>query len=508
MIQTLIIISLASLSCMNVFLSVTCFATNWINLLILSNIHKQQRQGFPLSFFNNYHLSFISSSTVMASSLSDDTLSIRVEQLLQQALSFHKQGDIDNAIASYEDLLKYNQNLKPTTVASLYGNLGSLYLTKGLDLQAKQQFELAIEFNPESSQAYYNLAILQTTKLAMHKPALTNCIKALKLDRNNYKIIHLMGNIMQSLDRPTDAEKYFIQAEQMALESQQDKVSSISESSNCIENNNPLRKLSLLQGYYSNQLMESFEISEEDRTIEVKVLSKEPLIFHVSNFLTSDACQEIINCANSKTMEKSFIMGGDSSNNSPYRSSFNTWIGANESVVQRLHELAAITTGLPLSFVQMMSEELQVVKYEGKGEFKPHHDSSAFHKRLLTMLIYLNDCDTEDQSTFDGTWFPFVNNSSLGNIPETIDNALKLTLDYYDSRIQASEPLRGLMITPKKGDMVMFFNHVIDDQLSTFNDLDIKAIHAGLPVQEHKEKWIANLWITNDLEKLVSYSDN
>ena len=51
----------------------------------------------------------------------------------------------------------------------------------------------------------------------------------------------------------------------------------------------------------------------------------------------------------------------------------------------------AALTGLPRRFVRAHSEELQVVRYGRGGRFKAHHDSSAFHPRLLTALFYLND---------------------------------------------------------------------------------------------------------------------
>ena len=201
-----------------------------------------------------------------------------------------------------------------------------------------------------------------------------------------------------------------------------------------------------------------------------------------------------------------------------YRSSYQAWLHADEVAVALQKRLAAIT-GLPYNLFQQKSEELQVVKYDGGGQFKVHHDSSMFHPRLLTALLYLNDVPTVCQG---GTWFPFA--ASRGpqtqdqSDPTTIEEAIAMSLQFQpDDSVNGTsvDGLPGLIVTPKQGDAIIFFNHLLSGAL------DPLAVHAGLPVvvsdslnnkpvdASHQnegqesvqegaapiQKWIANYWV-------------
>merc|ERR1711871_701350 len=158
------------------------------------------------------------------------------------------------------------------------------------------------------------------------------------------------------------------------------------------------------------------------------------------NLLTEEECLHIINLASKRDMEKSFIMGdkpkshttstktdnintvinndkveNDKSMNEPYRDSAQAWIPyRQDDTLQLIQTRIASILKLPTTALQRAAEELQVVKYEKGGVFKVHHDSSAFHPRLLASLIYLNTPDSGNNNGHDAsgssgsTWFPYA----------------------------------------------------------------------------------------------------
>ena len=140
---------------------------------------------------------------------------------------------------------------------------------------------------------------------------------------------------------------------------------------------------------------------------------------------------------------------------------------------------------------------MQVVKYEIGGQFKVHQDSSAFHPRLLTVLIYL-------QAPYEGgeTWFPYANENGAScsegielpsniELNEAITDALK--------RSENKLTMGGFKAKPIEGSALIFFNHVDSN-----SGVDSSAVHAGMPVLDG-EKWIANFWVDNDLETMKAY---
>jgi hypothetical protein len=82
------------------------------------------------------------------------------------------------------------------------------------------------------------------------------------------------------------------------------------------------------------------------------------------------------------------------------------------------------------------------------------------------------------------TWFPYGGthgaSAEVASIQEAIDHALKL--DPYKGG-------NGLLVRPKRGDGIIFLNHLSDGTLDPY------AVHAGLTVADGDEKWIANYWI-------------
>ena len=227
-------------------------------------------------------------------------------------------------------------------------------------------------------------------------------------------------------------------------------------------------------------------------------------------------------------LQSSFVMGGvggmggDANTSSSsaiedaYRVSDSAWLGPDNILAQFQKRLAELT-GLPLPYLKLQSEELQVVRYsESRGQFKPHHDSSAFKPRLLTSLLYLktlekNGLDGESASSIlhrtpstwlstdsilpesfvsGGTWFPYTGVGSRGLVHD-VESAIATALS-HQQRVReglistTGGPLDGdpngsqIIVKPVAGQAVIFFNYYLDPLTSRLI-LDPLAVHAGLP---------------------------
>ena len=153
---------------------------------------------------------------VMASLLSQQELVQRIQHTLQ----LHKQGRVEEAMQGYELVLPLLAG--GLTKLSLLGNAGALCMSQGQNDKAFEYFSEAVQIAPENSQTQFNLAVVLTSKLNQHAKALKHCALAIRYDSSNHKAFHLMGNIMQILGKPKDAEKYFTIAESLAGTSSND----------------------------------------------------------------------------------------------------------------------------------------------------------------------------------------------------------------------------------------------------------------------------------------------
>jgi hypothetical protein len=257
------------------------------------------------------------------------------------------------------------------------------------------------------------------------------------------------------------------------------------------------------------------------RTVRVTCISIDPFILEIDNFMSSDECATIMSQAE-PTLQCSHVMGKESTsavNNSSipnqenansisdssvptitnkFRSSTNTWLPLTDNLVDlqtRIRHLLGTT--------QIQFEDLQVVRYEAGQEFQLHHDSSAFHPRSFTCLIYLNDVDA---SAGGGTHFPLASinsgsssssthsssshestgstkNNQMTNI-ENVENAIRSVLN-HDSKMNSQ---LGVTVKPVVGKCVVFFNHNIQN-----GNIDPNAIHSG-ELLISGQKWVANYW--------------
>jgi hypothetical protein len=160
---------------------------------------------------------------------------------------------------------------------------------------------------------------------------------------------------------------------------------------------------------------------------------------------------------------------------------------------------------------------VQVVRYQEGGHFSVHQDSSQFHPRFLTALMYLNDIDS-GIGRDGGTWFPFAGQEQMEDIV-SVEQAIEVALGY--KAVKEFSDLPGLIFTPKRGMVVIFVNHIPDEKES----IDVLAVHAGLPLNGKSEavseavpgscgrleKWVANYWVGSNsqlLNELLASSTN
>jgi len=181
-------------------------------------------------------------------------------------------------------------------------------------------------------------------------------------------------------------------------------------------------------------------------------------IYEYSNMLTDEQCAEIIYLA-TPFIKESTIIGDDGLNipNKEYRTSHNTFITRDNTVVQDIYDKLSKIIGIESDHF----EQLQVVRYEPGQQYKAHWDACwEEHKcdkfmdmggqRYATLLLYLNDDFTGGETFF---------------------------------------PKRNIKVLPKKGKAALFFNLEKDNKSKLEN-----SYHAGLPPTSGI-KWMCNVWV-------------
>lgn len=223
--------------------------------------------------------------------------------------------------------------------------------------------------------------------------------------------------------------------------------------------------------WHVEQCLQHVDGGDEEWPSHVEVVSAEPPLVVIHNFLSADMCQHIIETAeNSEDLKRSTT--GEANKESDSRTSDTVWL-RDEDCQQPLRLIAdkvASISGLPTSNM----ENLQVCRYRPGQEFKLHTDHlDSFNDldcrgRLATCLMYLSEPDAGGE-----TWFPGL----------------------AESNDQASQP----KIAPAQGSAVFFWNTIerpgspgYDPHM--FLNADVQLRHAGLPVLRG-EKWICNRWI-------------
>ena len=236
--------------------------------------------------------------------------------------------------------------------------------------------------------------------------------------------------------------------------------------------------------------------SEDPVDITLEVVSSEPKVLMINNFLSHFECDLLIELGRDR-MKDSCIgtaaTGG--SKKTQHRTSRNGWIYRSESpfldsIYRRTAHLLKIDEALlkghgRIEGVVNAAEPLQIVNYQVGQKYDYHYDWTIGphpNSRYITLLLYLND--KEDENSGGETAF------YRGQIDESKhDPSIIQPVDDHSSVATGCVRRdRGFKIHPGKGNAVLFYNLCED------GNGDVKSQHAALPVKKG-EKWLANLWI-------------
>ena len=201
----------------------------------------------------------------------------------------------------------------------------------------------------------------------------------------------------------------------------------------------------------------------------IEVLSAEPPLVLVHDFLSATMCRDIIDSAKQTGNMQGSTIGNEkeANENKNSRSSSTVWLEEADCQhpLRLIAEKVASISGLPPSYM----ENLQVVRYEPGQEFKLHTDHMDYFNdlecrgRLATCLIYLSEPNLGGE-----TYFPGMDGDDI-------------------------------VVSPTQGSAIFFWNTQekpgsLDYEPNMFLHADPRMVHAGLPVIDG-EKWICNRWI-------------
>jgi len=213
-----------------------------------------------------------------------------------------------------------------------------------------------------------------------------------------------------------------------------------------------------------------YEQRQSTSSSQVHVLSAEPPLVLIRDFLSNDMCQDLIQTAKD-TGGMAQSRTGSEQNLSKSRTSSTVWLTDEDATdpSRLIASKVSSITGLPADF----QENLQIARYEPGQAFNLHTDhQDSFNElerrgRLATFLIYL-----DTPAVGGATYFPGVNDEACGT---------------------------DVFVPPISGTAVFFFNTVekpgcVNYDAEMFLNTDLRMRHAGLPV-ESGEKWICNRWV-------------
>ncbi|KAJ7337216.1 L-ascorbic acid binding [Desmophyllum pertusum] len=177
--------------------------------------------------------------------------------------------------------------------------------------------------------------------------------------------------------------------------------------------------------------------------------------------------------------------------------------GSTDPVLQDLQKRITMLTKLPRVFIEQ-SEDLQVVQYGVHGHYHAHYDSTDEWKRqvsrccrdgnyaencslcrFMTVLYYLNDVTRGGE-----TAFPVADEEYFNQTDYDEKNLSNLSIHCHDANV---------VVRPKRGTAVMWYNHVISNVTGLLGAQDVRSLHGGCDVLEGS-KWIANNWINAPFE--------
>ena len=190
--------------------------------------------------------------------------------------------------------------------------------------------------------------------------------------------------------------------------------------------------------------------------INQTIISKDPKIAYIKNFLTSNEVDHLIELCEKHKRPSSVETLVNNSKPEEQRTSSTAFLkkGMTNQLIN-IENKAMIVGGVSYNKI----EPLQVVVYKKDEYYKPHMDTFSPKStellrggnRFATILVYLTTLDDNEKGR---TIFPNID----------------------------------LKITPKRGDAI-YFENMKDGQV------DYRLLHEGEPLKNTKNKYILNIWI-------------
>jgi prolyl 4-hydroxylase len=256
-----------------------------------------------------------------------------------------------------------------------------------------------------------------------------------------------------------------------------------------IPSNEIQTKLSIDEMRYRHQETSNITFSQyrNDGTLNLslKVLSVEPRIFEIQNFVSDVEVDHLIRIINQQSLERSKT-GNMRGQISSTRTSRTTWLSREtdtilNTIYLRAADVLDINEALlrqrndhddPIYSQQLdhpsdnnrINEDLQIVHYDIGEQYTAHHDFSfpksydQTHTRSINLCLYLNNVTKGGETSFP--------------------------------RWRNGHTSTSLNVQPIKGKAVIFY------MITPDGNLDDLTQHAALPVIEG-EKYFANLWISS-----------
>ncbi|DBA99717.1 TPA: hypothetical protein ACH3X3_012268 [Trebouxia sp. C0006] len=229
------------------------------------------------------------------------------------------------------------------------------------------------------------------------------------------------------------------------------------------------------------------------------LISLQPRILLIENFLSAANCKGIINLA-WPDLQRSRVAKGDMT---PFRTSSSTFLTRKAShpdiqcFEQRVLQLISLPAVMHGRRHLTKGEAVQVVRYQ-EGEFYAEHfDNKAddCSKRACTIMAYLSDVEAGGETFF---------RRSSGCSVQAFQQGCALPAEQPTSAVNshgASMGMSGLRIPPKQGRAIMFWSRADNGQE------DRASLHSGERVQQG-EKWIASRWLQEQATCSVQDSNN
>jgi hypothetical protein len=448
------------------------------------------------------------------------------QELLKKALTHHQSGDLKEAVGYYGRL---KEKLGASTPVAVLSNYGAALL--GLDLisEAEEVWRDALVADPSHAETHVNLAIsLQNDALVSRSrlaDAKRHAEEALSLRGGTgyVKAHHALANALQALGDHAGAQHHW------ALAEGRDPGGGPTEGGS---GSSPSWQPRQLPSFASSLLTAGDRVQHAGTGLVLDALSRPerprgaagldapPLLFAIDDFLSADECEHIIDTARPR-LKGSFVVGdssaGDESSAADLgeggrgggaaRTSSNAWLPmGKDAVLAAVRARAAGLLEMPVADFLPLAEDLQVVRYRPGQHFALHHDSSAaFQRRLLTLLVYLNDVE---EGNGGETWFPFApaspttaaaaDQGNHGSDEAASSDGDRRQVPSSRAGLEAAlakaqrmeDATAGLRVVPRRGRAILFYNIQLEN-----GEPDPSAIHAALPLSGVGEKWIANFWV-------------